>query len=87
MNVAIGRHRPQAGDMVEVAEHRVGGTARVGEILEVIGDEGHEHFRVRWESGVETVLYPSSDVIVRSQAARKPSGNRETGKRRGGSGA
>ena len=65
MNVAIGRHRPQAGDMVEVAEHRVGGTARVGEILEVIGNEGHEHFRVRWEDGHESLFYPSSDAVVR----------------------
>jgi hypothetical protein len=85
MNTAIGRDRPEAGDMVEVAEHRVGGTARVGEILEVIGDVGREHFRVRWDSGVETVLYPSSDVIVRPGDARKKPRDGEMGKRRGNS--
>jgi len=73
MSDATSRDRPQAGDMVKVAEHRVGGTGRLGEILEVIGDAGHEHFRVRWVNGNETVLFPSSDVTVRPRAAKKRS--------------
>jgi hypothetical protein len=58
--------RPRVGDVVEVTGHRVGETGRSGEILEVLGEPGHEHFRVRWGDGRESVFYPSSDAIVRA---------------------
>lgn len=57
--------RPKVGDVVEVTEHRVGEAARLGELLEVIGEPGHEHFRVRWEDGNESIFFPSSDATVR----------------------
>ena len=56
---------PRAGDIVEIHGHRVGEPARRAEILEVIGEPGHEHFRVRWDDGREAVFYPSSDAVVR----------------------
>lgn len=65
MNEPGSAFRPRVGDGVEVTEHRVGGTPRVGEILEVSGEPGREHFRVRWEDGSETILYPSSDTSIR----------------------
>jgi hypothetical protein len=37
----------------------------MGEIIEVIGELGHAHFRVPWEDGRESIVYPSSDAIVR----------------------
>jgi hypothetical protein len=52
------------GDLVIVEGHRVGESRRVGEIIEVLGEPGHEHYRVRWDDGRETVFYPSSDAIV-----------------------
>ena len=52
------------GDRIEVEAHRVGEAHRTGEILEVLGDPGHEHYRVRWEDGTETTFYPSSDAHV-----------------------
>jgi uncharacterized protein DUF1918 len=55
----------KVGDIVEIHGHHVGEGARTGEIVEVIGEAGHEHFRVRWEGGRESVLYPSNDAIVR----------------------
>jgi hypothetical protein len=30
----------------------------------VLGEPGHEHYRVRWEDGSETIVYPSSDAKV-----------------------
>ena len=60
-------HRPAAGDVVEVSEHRVGDTPRLGELLEVIGKPGHEHYRVRWADGIESILYPSSDTVIRQR--------------------
>ena len=53
------------GDVVAVTAHRVGETERLGEILEVLGDAEHPHFRVRWEDERETIFYPSNDSIIR----------------------
>lgn len=56
---------PRAGDLVEVTGHSVGDAPRSGEIVEVLGDPAHPHFRVRWEDGRETILFPGSDVRIR----------------------
>ena len=55
----------RAGAVIEIHEHRVGEKPRTGEILEVIGEPGHEHYRVRWEDGHESIFYPSSDATIR----------------------
>lgn len=68
--------RTEIGDVLVIAGHRVGERERTGEILEVLGEEGHEHYRVRWEDGHESVFYPSSDAIVR-HAARRPKSRKE----------
>jgi hypothetical protein len=55
-----------AGDTIAIPGHHVGDHERAGEILEVLGEPGHEHYRVRWEDGRETVFYPSSgDAVIR----------------------
>jgi hypothetical protein len=50
--------------MIEITRHRVGDGPRSGEILEVLGDPAHPHFRVLWEDGHESTFFPSSDAIV-----------------------
>lgn len=57
--------RAVAGDVLVIAGHHVGEAPQLAEILEVMGDPGHEHFRVRWEDGRETTIYPGSDAVVR----------------------
>lgn len=52
------------GDVIVVEGHHVGESRRTGEILEVLGTPGHEHYRVRWEDDRETVFYPSSDARI-----------------------
>jgi hypothetical protein len=59
-NVLQGR----IGDLVVIEGHRVGQGRRIGEILEVLGEPGHGHYRVRWEAGHETVFYPSNDATI-----------------------
>ena len=54
----------KAGDVIEIVSHQVGGAHRKGEILEVLGERGHEHYRVRWEDETETIFYPSTDAHV-----------------------
>jgi Domain of unknown function (DUF1918) len=39
-------------------------------IVEVLGDEGHERFRCRWEDGHESVFFPGEDAVVRRPVRR-----------------
>ena len=39
---------------------------RRGKIVEIIGDEKHPRFKVRWEDAHETVFVPGPDVSVES---------------------
>jgi hypothetical protein len=59
------RERGRKGWLVEVTGHRVGDAPRTGEILTVLGAGPHEHYRVRWEDGHESLFFPGSDVVVR----------------------
>jgi Domain of unknown function (DUF1918) len=63
-------HSGRKGDTVVVAAHRVGAAERVGEILEVLGQPDHVHYRVRWDAGNETVFHPSSDATIRPAPRR-----------------
>jgi len=58
------RRAVRVGDVIAVQPRRLGAHERLGEILEVLGEPGHEHFRVRWDDGYECIFYPGSDAIV-----------------------
>jgi len=64
----------QVGDLVEIHGHRLGQPGRTGEILEVLGEPGHEHYRVRWEDGRESIFTPGSDASIKHtrRAKKKP---------------
>lgn len=40
-------HSGRKGDAVVISGHRVGEHERLGEILEVLGEADHSHYRVR----------------------------------------
>ena len=66
-------HEPSTmpGDMLVIEGHRVGEARRTGEILEVIGEPGRLHYRVRWDDGHESLYYPESgDATIRHAVAR-----------------
>ena len=63
--------RGHVGDLVVVEGHRVGQGRRIGEILEVLGKAGHEHYRVRWDDDHESVFYPSSDSTIQKAEPSK----------------
>ena len=48
------------GDWIEVHQVAVGQPGRRGQILEILGEPGHEHYRVRWDEEHESIFYPSS---------------------------
>ena len=56
--------RSKQGDVIVIESHHLGEAHRTGEILEVLGEPGHEHYRVRWDDDTETIFYPSSDARI-----------------------
>ena len=60
----------EVGDLIEISGQVVGGRPRRAEILEVRGEPGQQHFRVRWEDdGHESVYIPGGDAVIRRPAA------------------
>jgi len=57
----------RVGDRIE-ARGLHGRPSRRGEIVELLGSAGHEHYRVRWDDQHESVVYPSDGVIIGSRA-------------------
>ncbi|HEY7074174.1 MAG TPA: DUF1918 domain-containing protein [Solirubrobacteraceae bacterium] len=51
------------GDRLEVASPSGTGTRR-GEIVGVLGGMHHEHYRVRWDDGHESIHYPSEGTHI-----------------------
>jgi Domain of unknown function (DUF1918). len=58
----------QPGDLMVVQGHHLGESSRTGEILEVLGEPGHPHYRVRWEDDHVSLFYRSNDASVRHRA-------------------
>jgi hypothetical protein len=56
-------HKPRAGDWIEVDAVR-GGPRRTGQIIEVLGPDGHEHFLVRWDEEHESLHFPAQGTRV-----------------------
>lgn len=53
----------RVGDRVEVRGVH-GQAARCGEIVELLGGEGHARYRVRWDDEHESIVYPADGVSV-----------------------
>ncbi len=51
------------GDRIEVSAPG-GGSPRQGRILEVLGSEHHEHYRVQWTDEHESIHYPSDGTRI-----------------------
>jgi hypothetical protein len=56
--------RAQVGNRVVVDGHHVGDARRSGEIYEILPGREGDRFRVRWDNGGETILYPESDCMI-----------------------
>jgi hypothetical protein len=61
----------RAGDEIVVSGHSVGTSERKATIVEILGEQGHERFRVRWEDGHESILSPGEDAVLRRPKARR----------------
>ena len=66
-------HRAEvaAGDRLVVHAHHQGQPERDAEILEVLG-VGGPPYRVRWDDGRESIIFPGPDVFIEHFAHRRP---------------
>ncbi len=51
------------GDWIE-ARGIYGQPARRGQIIELLGADRHERYRVRWDEKHESILYPADGVVI-----------------------
>jgi Domain of unknown function (DUF1918) len=58
------------GDLIE-ARGIHGESARRGEIIELLGRKGHEHYRVRWDEQHESIVYPADGVVIIPRSSRR----------------
>jgi RimK family alpha-L-glutamate ligase len=61
----------RAGDEISITGHSVGDAPKTAVILEVLGEAGHERFRVRWEDGHESIFFPGEDAVVLRPAGKR----------------
>lgn len=54
---------PKVGDWIEPRGIH-GEPTRRGEIIEVIGEDRHLRYRVRWDEKHESIVYPADGVMV-----------------------
>ena len=57
------------GDWLE-ARAIYGGPPRRGQVTQLIGDPGHRRYRVRWDEGHESIVYPSDGISIDARRAR-----------------
>ncbi len=53
----------RVGDWIEVNVIG-GGASRRGQVVEVLGAPGHEHYRVRWDEEHESLHFPAQGTRV-----------------------
>jgi Domain of unknown function (DUF1918) len=57
------KHRARAGDWIEI-DGLPGRAPRCGQILEVLGRSGHEHYHVRWDEQHDSIFFPTEGTVV-----------------------
>lgn len=56
----------QAGDRIVVESSAVDRPRRIGEVLDVLGEDSAPPYRVRWSDGVVSIVYPGPDAQVKA---------------------
>ena len=57
------------GDQLVIESRTVDAPRKVGEIIEVHGDEGGPPYLVRWSDGHEGLMFPGADAHVLPSSA------------------
>jgi hypothetical protein len=67
----------RVGDLLE-ARSIHGEPARRGQIVEILGEPGHEHYKVHWDEQHESIVYPADGVEIIHKKSRV-SGRKDAG--------
>ncbi len=59
----------ETGDRIAIESRRVGTGRKSGEVVEVIEGTSGRHYRIRWDYGHESIIFPSSDAFVESSGS------------------
>ena len=73
MSTAKTTSTAHVGDWIE-ARGLHGEPPRRGQIVELLGHDAHEHYRVRWDERHESILYPADGIIITPQHGRPARG-------------
>ena len=58
------------GDQVRIMGRNVGLREHVGEIIEVRGAQGEPPYRVRFDDGHESLIFPGPDCLIESRRSQ-----------------
>ena len=68
--------KAQVGDELVITGHFLGEAPRIGQVIEVRGDNGGPPYRVQWDdTGHTTLLFPGPDCTVKHLASANPGGD------------
>jgi hypothetical protein len=56
--------RAEIGDRLHVRGRKVGDHDRLGEVMEVRGENGSPPYLIRFEDGHESLVFPGPDCVV-----------------------
>jgi hypothetical protein len=71
MTIKQAASEAHVGDWVS-ARGLPGQSARHGQIIELLGRAGHQHYRVRWDELHESILYPADGVTITPGTEQRP---------------
>ncbi len=54
----------EVGDKIRIDSRSTDVPRREGEVVEVRGEPGHEHYIVRWDDGHTSTFFPGSDAHI-----------------------
>jgi hypothetical protein len=60
------------GDHVLAEAESTGRTARRGVVEEVLGDDPHPRYRIRWDDGHESIYTPAAGALRPAETAGRP---------------
>lgn len=60
----------QMGDHIIIESRKVGSGRKSGQVVEVMEGASGKHYRIRWDDGHESIVYPSTDAFVVGSASR-----------------
>jgi hypothetical protein len=57
--------RAKTGDHIVIETSKLDTRRRHGDVLEVLGEQDNQHYRVRWDDGHESIYFPGPDAQLR----------------------